>query len=40
VCPTRANSFDRVATDPRMAFMRYMWRLTILDPRLSMHTEE
>jgi len=30
--PTRARPFDRVANDPRMAFMRegYMWRLTIM----------
>jgi hypothetical protein len=31
-----------VANEPRMAFMRegYMWRLTIRDPRLSIHAGE
>src|SRR5262249_51481223 len=42
VRPTRARHFDRVANDPRMAFMRvgYIWRLTIRDPRLSIHAGE
>jgi hypothetical protein len=42
VRPTRARPFDRVANEPRMAFMRegYMWRLTIRDPRLSIHAGE
>ncbi len=42
VRPTRTLPFDRVANDPRMAFIRegYMWRLTIRDPRLSMNFGE
>jgi len=42
VRPSRTLPFDRVANDPRMAFVRDggRWRLTIRDPRLSMHAGE
>jgi hypothetical protein len=42
VRPTSSLPFDRVANDPRMAFIREggRWRLTIRDPRLSMNLEE